>query len=479
MRTDFLQEPELEFGSGRHVDIKFGLMHHGPLDFASHLAPKQIKLGIVGTPQTIEGVQGWLERCRGGIDAKESKQPNLFPRFPGLGPDDSFRCSLVMDSQLQRPIQHNVLERLSRRAKGDALVAEAAEIVLSEFRVLAENAAPDVLVCAIPMGLLESMDAGVAGPGNDGGDADKGRLNFHHLLKAKAMGLRKPVQIILPMTYDRSSRRRQKGNPERVRQLQDEATIAWNIHTAFYYKAGGIPWRLIRDSAQFTTCYIGISFYKTLDSSSVMTSTAQVFNQRGEGVIVRGGAARVSKEDRQPHLSLTDSRRLLHQALDRYREVHRNSPARVVLHKTSPFDADEVDGFAEAADQHRVSLYDFVSVGESHTRLFRTGPYPPLRGTLLHLDDKKHALYTRGSVDFFETYPGQYVPVPLLFRCDCTSETPKAIAQEILGLTKMNWNNTQFDGRDPITIRAARQVSAILKHVEEGGWIEPRYSFYM
>lgn len=81
MDIDFLQEPELEFGAGRHVDIRFGLMHYGPLDYANQLAPKQMKLGIAGTPQTIEGLQTWFEKTRHGIEAKPSKQPNLFPRF--------------------------------------------------------------------------------------------------------------------------------------------------------------------------------------------------------------------------------------------------------------------------------------------------------------------------------------------------------------------------------------------------------------
>jgi hypothetical protein len=46
-------------------------------------------------------------------------------------------------------------------------------------------------------------------------------------------------------------------------------------------------------------------------------------------------------------------------------------------------------------------------------------------------------------------------------------------------LTKMNWNNTQFDGALPITMKAARQVGDILKYVPEGQAIDPRYRFYM
>jgi len=58
-------------------------------------------------------------------------------------------------------------------------------------------------------------------------------------------------------------------------------------------------------------------------------------------------------------------------------------------------------------------------------------------------------------------------------------ETPLSIAKEILALTKMNWNSTQFDGSMPLTITAASGVGKVLKHCAEGQRIEPRYSFYM
>ena len=115
----------------------------------------------------------------------------------------------------------------------------------------------------------------------------------------------------------------------------------------------------------------------------------------------------------------------------------------------------------------------------SGSRLFRAGVYPPLRGTLLTLEDSQMLLYTRGSVQFFETYPGLYVPVPLLIRSESTEQTQKFLAKEILALTKMNWNNTQFDGSDPVTLRASRQVSAVLRYCDETVHIEPKYSFYM
>ena len=116
---------------------------------------------------------------------------------------------------------------------------------------------------------------------------------------------------------------------------------------------------------------------------------------------------------------------------------------------------------------------------KSRTRLYRLGVYPPLRGTLLRFDKDQALLYTRGSIEFYRTYPGQYVPRALLLKCQALGQPLQHVAEEMLALTKMNWNNTQFDNGMPITIAAARQVGEVLKYVPEGQDIAPRYSFYM
>ncbi len=94
-------------------------------------------------------------------------------------------------------------------------------------------------------------------------------LDFHDLFKAKAMALRKPTQIVLPATFNMG--KKSKPTKRKPQTLQDEATRAWNFYTALYYKALGTPWRLIRDARDLATCYIGISFYRTLDPSKILT----------------------------------------------------------------------------------------------------------------------------------------------------------------------------------------------------------------
>ncbi len=164
-------------------------MNYGPLDVTNSLAPNDIRVGIVGTPQTVEGVSGWLERCREEIPAKLSKQPNLFPKFPGCNTDTGFRTSLVLDSRLQRTIPQRSFDNISRMTTTNQVIREAVALLLDELHYLAENSSADVLICAMPMSLLERMDqdelvqtSAAAGDGTEGNTTDS-----HDMLKAKCL----------------------------------------------------------------------------------------------------------------------------------------------------------------------------------------------------------------------------------------------------------------------------------------------------
>jgi len=49
----------------------------------------------------------------------------------------------------------------------------------------------------------------------------------------------------------------------------------------------------------------------------------------------------------------------------------------------------------------------------------------------------------------------------------------------MLSLTKMNWNQTQFDGGVPITLVAARKVGDVLKYLGPDDVVADRYAHYM
>lgn len=491
MKAELLEEPELEFAAGRHIDIRFGLMDYGPLGRLASSPLREIKLGIIGTPETVEGVCRWLDRCRQPVEAKKSRRPNLFPHFPGFSRESEWDCSLVFDPTLQRTVSTRELAKLASRPPSPEVVEDAVELFLNECGELSDKAVAQVFVCAPPADLLDQLDAL-----EDDAEDDPERQvvpvwkrqpssrpirrpQFHDFLKARGMRLAQPLQMVRPGTYDPSKRRKQKARRDRIRVLQDDATRAWNFHTALYYKAGAPLWRLVTDRTQLSACFVGVSFYRAADESVLMTSMAQVFNERGDGVVVRGGQVVPGKDDRQPHLDREGAAKLLRSALAIYRSEHKTLPARIVMHKTSSFSSAELDGFHEAAEAERIGSMDLIWISESDAKLFRPAVYPPLRGTWWQLDPKTNVLYTRGSVHLYSAYPGLYIPRPLRLQLEDVEQSARGLAEEVMALTKMNWNNTQFDNRDPITIRAARRVGSILKHIPEGGFLRPRYAYYM
>jgi hypothetical protein len=488
VRLSFFHEPELEFsGGGTHVDIRHGIMRHGPLDVGEASAPSQLRVGLVGTEQTIAEIRRWLDRCRDGIAAKDSKLSNLFPCFPGFSVESPFRSSLVFHDRWISSVRQREIDALLAQSLGADIVREAVALFLEHAGALVEQSGPMVLMCVPPKDLLAAVDESLGNRPDsldqeidEGSEAPKADTHphaaFHDALKAGGMHFSIPLQMVRPYTYT-GERRRSNGRPSTP--LQDEATRAWNLHAALYYKAGGVPWRLLRSAADLSTCFVGVSFYRTLEGDRVLTSVAQVFNERGERVIVKGAQAQLTKDDRQPHLSDQDANLLLKNAITVYRREHRTSPARLIVHKTSKMTADEMRGFQAAADEQQIDIIELLSVRRSFTRLFREGSYPPLRGTFLKLQDSIGLLYLRGSVQFFETYPGMYVPRPLEFCMTRTENTAEQHAREMLALSKLNWNNTQFDGGEPITVRAARRVGDILKCVPEGGALQPSFRFYM
>jgi hypothetical protein len=479
MRAEFLDEPELEFGAAaRHVDIRFGLMDYGPLDQGQSRVHSPIRVGLVGTSETTELFRAWFERCRAGIPAKPSPHRNAFPRFPGASSDGVYRCEFVLDDRLTSVLSQKAIGKLLSAPPDDA-----ASLAASQFgdavRAITETANPDVVAVAPPRDLFDFLDDLRLSSGHDEATGNR-RPELHDLVKARGLGLSSPIQFMRPETYDERQRRKQRGRSWLDSSTQDEATRAWNLHTALYYKAGGVPWRLVRDPRELTTCYVGISFFWSREGDRLLTSVAQVFNERGDGMILRGGTAELDKADRTPFLSSADASSLLTGALEAYRREHQTSPARVVIHKSARVVPDELAGFRAAADGERIDSLDVASIGDRvGIRLFRRATYPPLRGTRLSLDDETDLLYTRGSVDFYRMYPGMYVPSPILVRFHSREATAHRLTAEILALTKMNWNNTSFDGRLPITLRAARQVRDILRHVDSDGAVQTRYAYYM
>lgn len=190
LRASLLDEPLLEFGgNGREIDIRLGLMRHGPLepDRAS-----RVRLGVIGTADTIQGFERFLDRCRAGIDAKACRQPNLFLRFPGLGNENPFRCVFEVDPHARRTLPRSDIANIVSIASSTKAIEEAVALFASQAQAIAESpGAPDVIVCALPHDLINRIvhETSVIPDADDEGDEDDEptHLNFRDLLKARTI----------------------------------------------------------------------------------------------------------------------------------------------------------------------------------------------------------------------------------------------------------------------------------------------------
>jgi len=131
VKTGFIDEVEveLEFADGqRHVDIRFGILNHGVLDRDERSEARDIRIGVIGTPNLIDGFLGWLETCGEGVAAKETNKPNLFPRFPGFGKDSPFNAELICDARAKRSLSTAEIAALDRLTTPGGIVRQAASL---------------------------------------------------------------------------------------------------------------------------------------------------------------------------------------------------------------------------------------------------------------------------------------------------------------------------------------------------------------
>jgi hypothetical protein len=481
MKLQIIEEPQLAFHQNtEHVDIRAGLSAFGAFDKSSIGVPVPIRLGVIGTTATVDGVRDWLEQCKNGVPSDEKKLRALRPAFPGMT-QQVFGTSLELSDMATRTItRHELTSALGMPDPLWHLVAT----FMDHARDLAGKSGLHVLVIAPPPEVFALGDAPrptaadppideLQEPAPEQDAPPPSTLNFHDLFKAQAIDLQLPCQLLRPDTYGYPSAGRTRG-----RRLQDKATTAWNFHTALYYKAGGVPWRLARQPSTLTTCYVGVSFFKSVAGDKLMTSVAQVFDERGEGLVVQGGSASYGKDDRSAHLSRDDAHELLADGLATYRREHKNMPGRLVMHKTSGFNSEEKEGFTRAAEEEKLEVLDLVTVRRSGARVLRAGESPMVRGTAMLFDGKSGIVYLKGTVPFFKVYPGAYIPRAIEFIREDGETSASELARELVGLSKLNFNNTQFDTGDPITVRAARRVGDILKHVPTGKKVNARFRYF-
>ena len=501
-----IAEPLLSFGGQhKHVDPKTGLSLYGPYSLVGQTSPtlRSAVIGIVGPASMIADAEAWLHACQ-GILTNDGSQPFLYPHFPGFHKDAPFQCEFIYGDTWRETIKDSVFKTAIAAPDFYDRVKQVVQLYAEALETIAaREPQPQVVLCCIPQEVVDcctvqrgrrarpkkSTVARAHRATNQGQmsffdlfdgphgaeDEEYGHQNLRRGIKAEAMQFGLPTQLVWPRTL------RLAGTPSSGSQrVQDLSTRAWNFCTAIYHKAGGVPWRLAELEAG--VCFVGISFYKELfeDNSRIRSSMAQAFTAAGDGYVLRGKAFEWDERQsgRSPHLDKNLSANLLRDVIELYQKQNRGSlPSRLVVHKTSKFWAEEIEGLEEAC--RMIPRKDFVALGSRRLQFYRAGDYPPLRGTYVKFSESDLLLYTSGYIPYLRTYPGARVPQPIEILEHIGDSPWDTVLREILSLTKMNWNTADYAGSDPITTAFSRRVGHVLAEVPPGRKVRPEYRFYM
>jgi hypothetical protein len=316
--------------------------------------------------------------------------------------------------------------------------------------------------------------------GFTGGETDDFDLHDHLKAMTAARGI--PIQLV---------------REDSALAYHDRASVMWRIGLALYAKAGGIPWKLA--DADPETAYIGLSYaVRPPDSPKArfVTSCSQVFDAEGAGLeFVAYDTTDVNVQRDNPFLSRTEMFRVLTRSVDLYRRRHAGQPPRrVMVHKTTEFKPDEIDGCMEAL--HLCEAVDLIQVVSEMSwrgaRLNRgksgakgePAMFPVQRGTLLDIGAREALLWAHGDASGIGSRGSYFqgsrsTPHPIRLVRHAGHGTWDDAARAILGLSKMNWNNDARYDSVPVTLGYASVLARVVKRMDVLGGAPYQFRFFM
>jgi argonaute-like protein implicated in RNA metabolism and viral defense len=216
------------------------------------------------------------------------------------------------------------------------------------------------------------------------------------------------------------------------------------------------PWVL--SNLAEDTAFVGLGF--SVDPTAargkhVVLGCSHIYSGKGEGLQYR-----LSKiEDpifcgKNPFMSKEDARRTGETIRQLFFDARLRLPDRVVLHKRTHFTADERAGLAEGlSGVKQIDMLEiqidralrYVASIPKEDGAFDEDGYPVRRGTAMKLDDFTALLWVHGATTAlnpgYKYFQGKRrIPAPLSIRRHAGRTDLQHIAEEILGLSKMNWN---------------------------------------
>lgn len=481
-----IKEPRLLFGHSQRIeDPKDGLLLFGPSE-----ARKGIDYGVIGTREGIARFERWAKRIGNVIAADVDVSSSV--TFPGY--ETLFRTPWSAKARVTRTIDDAELSKRVSNTDAHQRVYDVVDLFAQPIAKWSkeEDETVDLWFVVVPEEVWKSCRPKSVVSAQTGTRPevamsqkqafktqtepflfdDLNQLakkylyenHFHNQLKARLLECEEVTQIVRETTIAPQDFLNKYGDP--ARQIQDDATVAWNLATAIHYKASGKPWSLA--DVRAGVCYIGLVFKRTDNPKDTNEACcgAQMFLNSGEGIVFKGSVGPWATEKAGDfHLTKEKATEIVRLCVEAYKDKHNEPPKELFIHGRTAFNPEEIEGFSEGAPGTIVTGIQITRTNE--IKLFRDGRRPVLRGMSLTIDERSAYLWTSGYVPHLKTYPGREVPTPLKVRIVFGDSRLSHVLDDIMSLTKLNFNTCIYGDGYPVTLRFADDVGEILTAIPE------------
>jgi hypothetical protein len=470
---ELVPEPALLFHPDRDGDTDVhplrGLLRFGPYSRKMPLsAPDPVRLAVICPERALMKVQALVGELQARQSPRERKNYLLsyegFSKIYGIGLD----CpSMEKDARVVTLTDREVGQALRASSPHDKL----AELTIAALRRLSlVRSQFDIVLLYLP----DQWSIGFSSPPDD----ETSDFDLHDSIKAVSSSLRLPVQVL----------------NDRVFSYFCRCSVAWRLSLALYTKAGGIPWKMA--GFENRHAYVGLGYcLRKSPERRFVTCCSQIFDAQGTNLQFLLYETQAGGYDGDnPYLPRHDMHRLMARTLALYQHQKGQPPTRLVAHKTTHFTRDEVDGCLDAlATVDDIELLTLtqttpwqgmkIDAPKAKGQLKgEPASYPLERGIALPLGVYDFLLWTQGNcstigTNFFKE--GKGIPYPIRVTRHVGVGTFHESAREILGLTKMNWNNDGLYDRLPVTTSYASILAGIVKRMGSLSTLPYDFRYFM
>jgi len=285
-----------------------------------------------------------------------------------------------------------------------------------------------------------------------------------------------------------------------IKDVQQSCQINWWLSLSYFVKSLRTPW--ILSNTDKTTAFAGIGY--SIDSKEdnkghIILGCSHIYSSSGEGLkykLSKISNDKIQWRHKKPHLSYDDAYEFGKSVINLFYESMNEIPKRVVIHKRTFFTDDEKKGILDSLyDNTNIDSVDLVEINfeddikyvSSRIKDGKTeiDGFSVSRGTCIQLNASEALLWAHGVIPSvinqnFNFYPGgRYIPKPLKIIKHHGSGSLEQIANEILGLTKMNWNSLNMYSQLPATISSSNDIARIGKLIDNKEKIEYDYRYFI